>query len=126
MVAEPTLLLSESPQSPGSVPTRAGFGDRYRYFRGASGTRYLFTLISREELADFRSAVLLLARREGGCLRAISATALDENGRSVDGKSWPRLVSPDCRLLVHLLAEGEEDRRQVVTDLTAAALPALS
>src|SRR5687767_9695206 len=102
MVAEPPILLSERPPE---VPMRAGFGDRYRYFRGISGRRYLFSLINREELPDFRSAVVLLARREPQGLRAVSVTALDDKGRAVGAAGWPPLVPSDCRVLVHLLAE---------------------
>jgi hypothetical protein len=118
MVAEPPILLSERPPE---VPMRAGFGDRYRYFRGISGRRYLFTVINRDELADFRSAVVLLARRAADGLRAVSVSALDDGGRPIGSDRWPPLVPADCRVLVHLLAEQDDDRRAVVADLTPRA-----
>jgi hypothetical protein len=123
MVAEPPFLLSDRPSE---VPTGAGFGDRYRYFRGASGRRYLFTVINRDELADFRSAVVLLARREPDGLHAASVSALDESGRPIGADRWPPLVPANCRVLVHLLAEHEDDRRAVVADLSRAVTPRLS
>jgi hypothetical protein len=123
MVAEPLILLSERPPE---VPMRPGFGDRFRYFRGKSGRRYLFTLINRDELADFRSAVVLLARRTPGGLRATSVSALDDAGRPMGSDCWPPIVPADCRVLVHLLAEREEDRRAVVADLTPAPVPRVS
>jgi hypothetical protein len=123
MVAEPPILLSERPPE---VPMRPGFGDRYRYFRGASGRRYLFTVINRDELCDFRSAVVMLARRGRDGLAAVSVTALDASGSPAGNDRWPPLVPQDCRLLVHLLAECDEDRRAVVADLTSTARPRLS
>lgn len=123
MVAEQPLLLSDRPSE---VPTGAGFGDRFRYFRGASGRRYLFTVINRDELADFSSAVVLLARREPMGLRALSAVTLDDAGNPVGCDSWPPRVGADCRVLVHLLAEGETARCAAAADLNRAMAPSFS
>jgi hypothetical protein len=123
MVAELPILLSERPPE---VPMRAGFGDRYRYFRGVSGRRYLFTVINRDELRDFRSAVVLLAQRDATGLRAVSVSALDDAGRPIGSAGWPPVVPHDCRVLVHLLADREEDRRAVVADLAHGAAPRAS
>jgi hypothetical protein len=118
MVAEPPYILSDRPP----VPVRAGFGDRFRYLHGASGRRYLFTHIDADDLADFRSAVIVLARREPRGLRALSITELDANGSPIGAGRWPPAVPRDCIVLVHLLAERGEDRRAAVADLAAAGL----
>jgi hypothetical protein len=102
MVAEPLVLLSERPPE---VPMRAGLGDRFRYIRGISGRRYLFTHIEPDELADFRSAVVILARRERGGLRPLSVAELDAAGRPMGIAAWPLIVPRDGVVLVHLLAE---------------------
>ena len=120
MVAESPFLLSDRPPE---VPMRAGLGDRFRYVTGASGKRYLFTLIAREELADFRCAVVMLARRGGNGLRALTVTELDADGRPTMGEPWPPILPHDCRVLVHLLAENSPDRQAVVADLTALVRP---
>ena len=110
MVAEPLVLLSERPPE---VPMRAGLGDRFRYVRGVSGRRYLFTRIEPDELADFRSAVVILAKREPGGLRALSVAELDAAGRPVGVSAWPTIVPRDGVVLVHLLAEHVSARRAV-------------
>jgi hypothetical protein len=120
MVAEPLLLLSERPPE---VPTRSGLGDRFTYVTGASGSRYLFTAINRDELADFASAVVVLARREPGGLRALSVAELDVAGNPIGIRRWPPASIRDCRVLVHLLAADADARRAIVSDLIAACRP---
>jgi hypothetical protein len=120
MVAEPLFLLSERPPE---VPTRSGLGDRFTYVTGASGRRYLFTAINRDELVDFASAVVVLARRVTGGLRALSVAELDAAGRPVGVDRWPPASIRDCRVFIHLLAEAAADRRAIVADLMAACRP---
>ena len=114
-------LLSDQPPE---VPQRAGLGDRFHYFRGLSGRRYLFSTVSRDELADFRSAVAILARRAGGGrLAAEWVTTLDASGRPASNdRNWPPLHAPGTVILVHLLSAGEAERRAIVSDLSPAAL----
>ena len=119
MVAELPILVSTRPPE---TTIRGVLGDRFHYFRGRSGRRYLFTTIARADLADFRSAVVVLARREPGGLTALSVTELDADGQAVNVPRWPPRVSHDCVVLVHLLAERADDRRTAVADLTSATL----
>jgi hypothetical protein len=86
----------------------------------------MFTVINRDELAHYRSAVVLLARREPRGLHPVFVCCLDDAGRPVGAGRWPPLVPLDCRVLVHLLAEREEERRAAVADLTPAIVAALS
>jgi hypothetical protein len=119
MVAELPILLSfPSPET----TVRCVLGDRFHYFRGVSGRRYLFTRIARADLADFRSAVVMLAHREPRGYRAFAVAELDRDGRLRAGRRWPRELPRDCIVLVHLLAERATDRGAVVADLTSAAL----
>ena len=121
MVAGLSSLLSDHPPD---TPRRAGLGDRYHYFRGFSGRRYLFTVVADRDLADFRSAVAVVARRmPRSRLAAYAATTLDAHGRCTDGLHWPPIVPPGAVVLVHLLAETDAERRALVADLTPAALP---
>ena len=101
---------------------RSGLGDRFTYVTGASGRRYLFTAINRDELADFVAAVVVFARRETGGLRVLSVAEVDPAGAPAPGR-FPPVGTRDCRVLVHLLAERSEDRRAVVADLIAACRP---
>jgi len=119
MVAVIAPLLSDEPPE---VPQRAGLGDRFHYFRGRSGKRYLFSTVPHGELADFRSAVVIYARRSaGGRLTADWATLVDVFGRPVGrDRRWPQ-ADRDTVVLVHLLAKSEADRLNLIADLSAAA-----
>ena len=94
---------------------RAGLDGQFRYWRGASGRRYLFSLIPPESLADFRDVVVIFAEPEGDRLlcRALFAAGAEPAAR-------PPL--PGEIVLVHLLAATEAGRRRVVADLTAPRL----
>ena len=117
MVAILPPLLSDQPPE---APRRAGFGDRFHYFRGSSGQRYLFSAVAADDLADFRSAVVIVARgAPHGRLAAHWITALDRLGRPATGDwRWPP-AAPDTVILVHLLSESEAERRDLVADLSS-------
>jgi len=120
MVAVLSSVLSDQPPD---FPRKAGLGDRFHYFRGRSGRRYLFSTVARTELDDFCLAVVILAKRTAdGRLAAYAMTTLDRSGRPDDNRRWPPTVPADAVVLVHLLAESEADRRDLIEDLTTAAL----
>ena len=83
MVAVVPPLLSDAPK----LAERAGFGDRFRYWRGRSGRRYLFTAVPPDDLDDFRSAVVILAGRRGrgGWRPAGSTPSTPEGASSIAG-----------------------------------------
>lgn len=120
MVAVAPHLLSDLPPR---VPQSAGLGDRFHYFRGASGRRYLFSRVGADEIGDFRSAVVMLARRtaEGG-LAATDMTVLDRLGRPAGRAAgdWPPHVAAGTLVLVHLLSASERERFAILGDLLAA------
>jgi hypothetical protein len=118
MVAALLPILSDQPPD---VARRAGLGDRFHYFRGHSGRRYLFSTVAVDELPSFRSAVVMLARPNGSDrLAAYALTNLDQFGRPVGSPGpWPPSVPVGTTVLVHLLADRESDRLDVVDDLTS-------
>jgi hypothetical protein len=96
-----------------------GLGDRFHYFRGVSGRRYLFTAVARQDLGDFRSVVVLLARpAANGRLAAGWIATTDAFGR-IDVRDRRLPDWPDAVVLVHLLAETDRERRDLVADLSA-------
>lgn len=116
MVAVAPPLLSDQPPE---VPRRAGLGDRFHYFRGVSGRRYLFTEVSLAELRDFHSAVVMLARRQAdGRLAAFSVSVSDIHGRAESpGRALVGMPPAHTVALVHLLAGSADERRDMVADL---------
>jgi hypothetical protein len=114
MVMDMSLLSEDAPES----ARNAGLGYRYRYWRGASGRRYLFTAIPSESLADFRSVIVIHAEPvAGGQLHARAIYAIGDKGET-DGV--PPKKAPGDKVFVHFLAVAEDDRRQAVADLAAA------
>ena len=108
MVAgSPHLLCDEMP----AFAELAGLGDRFRYWRGASGRRYLFTIVAPESLSDFPHAVGMLAEQlpDG----RIAAREVFQIG-AADGPARPHGADV---ALVHLLAVTVADRRRVIEDL---------
>jgi hypothetical protein len=96
----------------------AGIEPRFRFWRGRSGRRYLFTEVEFRELPNFRDVVLLTASE---------TFSGDFVARSVG--LWPlhpdqgRLVSWNSgnRYFVHFLATSIHSRRIVVADLLTSA-----
>jgi hypothetical protein len=122
MVAVLPPLLSDQPPE---VPQRVGLGDRFHYFRGFSGRRYLFSAVAREDLGDFRSAVVILARpAANGRLSAHWMALLDPFGRpEARDRRFPT-PSADTVVLIHLLSATDRARRDVLADLSAPAFAA--
>jgi hypothetical protein len=120
MVAVVPHLLSDQPPE---VPRRAGLGDRFHYFRGATGRRYLFSAVPEADLASFRSAVVVFAAPSAkGRLMATWATVLDRFGRphGIGGRceaEWPPAVSPGPIVLIHLLSRSEAERFSILADI---------
>ncbi len=122
MVAVAPPLLSDHPPE---IPLKAGLGDRFHYFRGRSGRRYLFTLVSGEALEDFRCVVAVLAEPvPSGRLAARTVVTVDALGRigPVADLAWPPPADRQTLCLVHLLAGSEVERRAVVADLAALSM----
>jgi hypothetical protein len=122
VVAVVPPLLSDCPPE---LPQKAGLGDRFHYFRGRSGRRYLFSAVPIEALADFRNAVVMLGYRNGRGVVAHALATLDRDGRPASAdRPWPPMARGSL-LLVHLLAATEAERRAVAADLATAAVAPL-
>ncbi len=112
---------------PAGAPRAAedlGLADRYRYLSGASGARYLFSVVPAEALEDFRGAVVVieLGRRRGAAADAARTVWIGEIDR-YGTRRGPPLTRAGLRgrpALVHLLAGRSAQRREVLEDLAAA------
>jgi hypothetical protein len=115
-VAEPLPALSDPVLG---LARRAELGDRFRYWRGSSGARYLFSAVPFAALADFRSAAAILAEPTAdGRYLAWSAAVIDSAGRlnRLD-QSWPVGAPAGSVAFVHFLAETEAELYALVSDL---------
>jgi len=121
MVAVLSPLLSDQPPE---VPQRVGLGDRFHYFRGHSGRRYLFSTVTPDEIGDFRSAVMITARpAPGGRLLADWIAVLDRFGRPAgNDRRRPLARTAEAVFLVHCLSASEAERFDLVADLAAAPM----
>lgn len=109
----PSVLSDASPVS----ARAAGLGDRFRYFRGRSGRRYLFSAMDADALDDLAGAVLLVASDPvHGEPRPTWIGEIDENGLR-HGRATGGAPAPRTRSWVHLLAGSAEARRAVLSDL---------
>lgn len=116
MVAELLPILSDAAPD---LARRAELGDRFRYWRGRSGTRYLFSMVPFDSLTDFRRAAAIVAEplTDGGFL-AWSAAIIDSGGRldALDA-AWPRGVPAGSVVFVHFLAESDAELEALLGDL---------
>lgn len=121
MVAALSPLLSDDPPD---LVRRAKLGDRFHYWRGHSGRRYLFSAVGEAALSDFRSVVALIAEpAANGRLVATAIAVLDGAGRVLSGEMpWPRVMPPDTVLLVHFLAQTDAERWDLIADLCGRSL----
>lgn len=99
-----------------SAAKALGLDKRYSYLRGASGKRYLFTVVPDGSVAEYPGAVVVLAAPGRDEARQILWVG------EIDAKGYRhgQKVSRSRRradALVHLLAEDEAARRLVIRDL---------
>lgn len=113
------------------LPEDLSFGERFWYWRGASGRNYIHSVYDARACPPLPGAVYVAVRREGATRRAL-ATGRFPNfwDGSVDGVS--DLVGAQAdEIHVHLLSRNEREANMVSEDLgramfkTASSYPAL-
>ncbi|WP_245421473.1 hypothetical protein [Methylobacterium sp. B4] len=95
-------------------------------WRGRSGRRYVVGVhdLVEAELAEIGEAVVIAVRRdEAGIAEAVAIAAVGRGARERLQRNWLARArqSGATEMHVHRLAESEEARRAVVTDLAADA-----
>lgn len=116
------LTETEFPLIDGGAPAVSrlvGLAQRFHYWCGISGRRYLFTSVTAQELADFREAIVVIAGPDGaGGMVGHTVTILGD-GSDGDRRAVARALRRDPRLVafVHLLAPTEAERRAALADL---------
>jgi hypothetical protein len=97
------------------VPGLGSLGERYHYWCGQSGRRYLFSAVTADDLLDFTAAIVVLARRTGPSIVGEQAMVLDGEGRRLLAE---RLAAdPGIAAFIHLLSPTDASRRAAIDDL---------
>lgn len=98
-----------------------GFGERFRYWKGASDRRYLFSAVSQGSLDDLTDVVVLMtSEMPNGQPSVAWVGEIDERGH-LYGRALTALRGSRTRVFVHFLASSEAERKDIVRDLTEAA-----
>jgi hypothetical protein len=94
----------------------AGAKDRFWYWRGASGRRYIHSVYPADACPPLPGAVYVLVKRTGTLRTALAAGRL-----SVWSGSPPAGAdSGACELHVHLMAESDAEAEAILADLAEA------
>jgi len=116
MVAELLPILSDTASG---LSRRAELGDRFRFWRGGSGARYLFSAVPFEALTDFRQVAVIVAEPTAdGAFLAWSAASIDSGGNLYPlDAAWPSCAPTGSFVFVHFLAENEAGVDALLGDL---------
>jgi hypothetical protein len=120
----PCLAVACPPADDGQLASLAdgSLAAHFRYWRGASGRRYVFSVYDKVSCPAYDHAVLIAVTKEASGRRRIAFIA--------DTGSLPELVLAEAirvagegavELHTHLLAASTVERAEVVADLTDAA-----
>ena len=101
------------------LPEDPRLGDRFWYWRGASGRSYIHSIYRRDLCPPVAGAVFVIVSVKDGMRRAVSVGRFHAQatscGAHTDG-DWPG----EEEIHVHLIARDEEGAEQVLADLLAA------
>lgn len=97
-----------------TLPEDSGLGERFWYWRGASGQSYIHSIYAPDHCPPVAGAVFVVVRKSAGTRTAVAI------GRfGVDGLRPPGFcaLTPGDEIHVHLLARDGEAAERVLRDL---------
>lgn len=100
-----------------TLPEDFGLGERFWYWRGASGRSYIHSIYSPDLCPPVAGAVFVLVRNSGGVRTAVAIGQFGTDGLRPRG--MPPL-GPGDEIHVHLLAREGMAAERVLRDLTTA------
>ena len=103
----------------GTLPEDSGLGERFWYWRGASGRRYIHSIYRPELCPPVAGAVFVIVSLAGGMRRAKRVGRFPSDAASANAAPWTELPGEE-EIHVHLLAREEEAAEEVLEDLRAA------
>lgn len=100
-----------------NLPEEIGLGERFWYWRGASGQSYIHSIYPREHCPPVPGAVFVLVRKSGGVRHAVCTGRFGLDGAlPVEHAPFP---GSEDEVHVHLLARDGETAACVLRDLEA-------
>jgi len=93
-----------------------GLGDRFRYWRGTSGRRYLFSLLQETDFDDLQNVVMIEATIAGAEPIPVWLGEIDGEGTK-SGFEIGMATAPKRRAFAHFLAGSDSERHAVMLDL---------
>lgn len=98
------------------LPEDSGLGERFWYWRGASGQSYIHSIYAADHCPPVPGAVFVVVRRQAGQRHAVVAGCF-----GTDGLMPPpfKPLAADEEIHVHLLARDVEGAKRVLADLLA-------
>lgn len=107
------------PTSAGSPATALslGFGDGFRYWRGASGRRYLFSAVPADATDDLANVVVIEAAASDGREPAPVWLGEVDGSGCRSGYAIARTRGRPTRTFVHFPRGGDADRHSAMLDL---------
>lgn len=100
-----------------NLPEDSGLGERFWYWRGASGQSYIHSIYSPDHCPPVAGAVFVIVRKVGGMRVAMAVGRFDAEGLGPQGTCSP---SAGDEIHVHLLARDSDAAGMVRSDLAAA------
>ena len=100
-----------------NLPEDFGLGERFWYWRGASGQSYIHSIYSRDLCPAVPGAVFVLVRKSGGERQALCTGRFGGDGKLPH--KYAHICGNDVEVHVHLLARDPETALSVLRDLEA-------
>lgn len=97
-----------------TLPEDSGLGERFWYWRGASGQSYIHSIYAPDHCPPVAGAVFVIVRKIGGIRTAVHIGRFDADGVRPSNVPAPGVGD---ELHVHLLARDGEAAERVLRDL---------
>lgn len=101
-----------------TLPEDFGLGERFWYWRGASGRRYIHSIYCRDLCPPVSGAVFVIVSLQGSSRRPVAVGRFPPE--SAGGVLAAAARSGEEEIHVHLLARDDAAAEQILADLEAA------
>ena len=110
------VLMMQGYSLTATLPEDPGLGERFWYWRGASGQSYIHSIYAPDLCPPVAGAVFVIVRKSGGVRTALSIGRFGADG--LRSTAIPMIAAGD-EIHVHLLARDGEPAERVLSDLAA-------